>query len=101
MQLVYVYNIIWFILHLLLFISVSLPESSLALIPDPDIKWGFDTSEFTGNNQWKLTDVHSVLGTRFSSSNIKFYLNIARKPSYFLVNVAAPIIALSVLHPIL
>lgn len=65
----------------------------LALVPDQHRHWGFGVSEYKENDQWDLTGVYSVRGNRFGSSNIKFYLQLSRKPFYFMINVATPIIA--------
>jgi hypothetical protein len=53
--------------------------------------------DFDFNDQWTITGTNVVTGTREGMSNIKFYLILKRKPFYFVLNIVAPTILLSLM----
>ena len=66
----------------------------MRLLSDPS---AFTTSEFSGNEEWQLIGKDVLTGNQSDLSYVRFYLNLRRKPFYFVMNVAAPIILLSAL----
>ena len=69
----------------------------MVLKADPYTDWGFDISQYNNNDEWQLLNVSSAQGNRFCSSNLKFYMHFARKPFYYIINIAMPIIVLSMM----
>ena len=67
----------------------------MVLTLDPYRDWGFDISQYKNNDEWILLNISSTQGDRFGSSNLKFYMHFARKPLYYIINIAMPIIVLS------
>lgn len=69
----------------------------MVLVPDPYRNGGFDVSQYSNNDEWILSNSSATNGDRFGSSNIKFHMYFTRKPLYYVINIAFPIIMLSVM----
>ena len=74
--------------------SSTLGNQSLMLNAKGD---NLDLSQFGDNNQWDVVGKDVVMGNRLGASNIKFHLNLSRKPFYFMMNYGAPIVLLSLM----
>ena len=75
--------------------SASLSDNNLVLNVDNNAS--IDLSQYGGNDQWDIIKTTVIEGNRLGASNLKFYLYLKRKPFYFLLNIVAPTILLSLM----
>lgn len=76
--------------------SASLSADRLFFTPDNG-SYAFNLDAFEENSQWIIVSTDVISGIRLGGSYLKFYMTIQRKPQYYLLNIVAPTILLSLM----
>lgn len=69
-------------------------DNLLLIAQDND---SLDLSVYRENDLWQITSTTVVNNTRVGSSNLQFIMRIRRMPFYYIMNIAIPILVLSLL----
>jgi hypothetical protein len=82
-------------------ISFFAVDSTEKLIFSPYYRFNFfnNNTAIFENEEWSTSNLTSVFSVEHSQSTIKFYIKISRKPTYVLLNLAIPLMALAILNP--
>lgn len=81
--------------YIVLHCRVSLVADNLLLIAQDNAS--LDLSVYRENDLWQITSTAVVNNTRVGSSNLQFIMYIRRMPFYYIMNIAIPILVLSLL----